>query len=506
MSFRERMKKAKPKQLKDLKVFNDLTLTDEQVFFIECIISGYDTKGLAPAGSGKTEMMRAGAYHISKGKGVYVAFNKAIADEAGRKFNNNVDCRTGHSLAYRSVGYKYRDRFGKLTGMMIANCCDIGDLSAYPTKSNKGYVILDTIRRYCYSASPRIEFEHVPAIKGPYDDVQVKLMKEELFPIARKVWDILIDEKGSLPIGHDHYLKAWALKKPQLGVDYVMFDEAQDANAVILDVIQNQDCQKIYVGDKFQQIYAWRGAINAMDTLLTKHTAYITQSFRFGQGVAEMANKILGCYMPPSQAPPAIIGFQEKDSFVSKEAIEDPDVIICRTNSGVISNVFKYLEMGKAVYVQGGVMMMINMLKGAGDLMNGKRTYVPDLALFSTWNEVVECSETESGADLRTTVKMIKDHGIPKLLNALNSTHKSQFGADITITTAHKAKGLEWGKVKLYNDFQCPHIDERGNPVRLSQGEINILYVAATRALDVLDISSCAACHDEVLFESRGSF
>ncbi|MCP4369882.1 MAG: UvrD-helicase domain-containing protein [Deltaproteobacteria bacterium] len=487
--------------------FRGYELTKEQVYAIQCIISGEDTKTQAPAGSGKTFTLEAAADRMGDEVGLYLAFNKAIADEAGRKFGNNTDCRTGHSLAFGGCGYKYKDRLGKITGMMIANSGNMGDLSSYPTKSNKGYVILDTIRRFCYSDDPKIEHHHAPVIKGPYSDLEVHQMREEVYPIARKVWEKIRDEKSSLPITHDHYLKMWALGNPQINKDYILFDEAQDANAVILGVVRRQkNCQKIYVGDKFQQIYGWRGAINAMDSLSTKHHAFITQSFRFGHGVADMANKILGCYMHPSDVPPNIIGFDQKESIVVGEEIDDPDVLICRTNTGVITNVFKYLELSKAVYVQGGVAMMMNMLRGADDLMNGKRTYVPDLALFSTWAEVVECSETESGADLRNLVSMIKDHGIPKLLDALNCTHKSHFGADITITTAHKAKGLEWEKVKLYNDFQCPTTTEDGKPIPLQQAEINILYVAATRALDVLDISACAACHDEVLFSARDSF
>ncbi len=509
MSLRDKMKKKKKEKvpIKVEPVFRDMDLTGEQIHTVECITSGYDTKSDASAGSGKTKTLEAAASYLNHLRGLYVAFNKAIADEAGRKFGPNTDCRTGHSLAYRSVGYKYKDRLGKITGMMIANSANMGDLGPYPTKSNKGYVILDTIRRFCYSADTDINFHHVPLIKGPYTDVEVKQMRDEVYPIAKTIWDQIRDEKGALPITHDYYLKIWALTKPQIGKDYILMDEAQDANAVILDVIKNQKlAQKIYVGDRFQQIYAWRGALNAMESIETKHTTHLTQSFRFGEGIAEIANKVLGCYMHPSEAPPKIIGFQEKESIVTMEPIDDPDVVICRTNTGVITNVFKYLEEGKSVYVQGGVNVMINMLKGADDLMNGKRTYVPDLALFSNWGEVVECSGTESGADLRNLVSMIRDHGIPKLLEALYCTHKSHFGADVTITTAHKSKGLEWPKIKLYNDFQCPGTDKKGNPIPLQQGEINTLYVALTRGLDVLDISSCAAAQDETLFDARDSF
>jgi superfamily I DNA/RNA helicase len=58
-------------------------------------------------------------------------------------------------------------------------------------------------------------------------------------------------------------------------------------------VINEQPCQVIWVGDRRQQIYAWRGAVNAMDTIATKHTSTLNRSFRCGQPIAEMANKVL---------------------------------------------------------------------------------------------------------------------------------------------------------------------------------------------------------------------
>jgi superfamily I DNA/RNA helicase len=312
----------------------------------------------------------------------------------------------------------------------------------------------------------------------------------------------MTNEKGVFPITHDVYLKLWALSKPRLNYDFILCDEFQDTNAVVLGVVTRQKCQQIYVGDKFQQIYAWRGAINALDQIEAKEF-YLTKSFRFGQAIADMANSILGSYMPPEKRPPQIIGFERQPSEVVYASPEGkiPDAIICRTNAGVISEVFRYLNGTTKVYVQGGVDQMVGILNGAKDLMNGKRSYNPELALFNNWDEVIEFSETDSGMDLRSLVAMISDYGIEKLLEALRSTVKSSSEADITLTTAHKSKGLEWPHVKLHNDFFSA---EEGN--RLPQGEINILYVAATRALNLLDVSDCSACHPEVLKFARDSF
>ncbi|WP_234841934.1 UvrD-helicase domain-containing protein [Sinorhizobium meliloti] len=72
-----------------------------------------------------------------------------------------------------------------------------------------------------------------------------------------------------------------------------MLDEAQDTNPVVLDILQRQRGQLIYVGDRYQQIYEWRGAVNAMESIDTDASTYLTTSFRFGDAIAELATKML---------------------------------------------------------------------------------------------------------------------------------------------------------------------------------------------------------------------
>ncbi|MDH2406059.1 UvrD-helicase domain-containing protein [Bradyrhizobium sp. SSUT18] len=73
-----------------------------------------------------------------------------------------------------------------------------------------------------------------------------------------------------MPLGHDGYLKLWALSSHAIAADFILLDEAQDTNPVVLDVLRKQPAQMIYVGDKYQQIYEWRGAVNAMEKIETQ--------------------------------------------------------------------------------------------------------------------------------------------------------------------------------------------------------------------------------------------
>ena len=469
-----------------------IELTDEQNFAVDCITKGGDTTIQAPAGSGKTFLLKAASTELKKSrmKGSYISFNRAIANEAKATFPSNVECRTSHSLAFGREGYKYKHRFKKLTGGSLAKIMDIGETEQYPTKATKGYLILDTIRKFCYSQDREITSKNMPYIpKKLKDDTILNFWYKDIPIQANKVWEEMINVKSDMPVTHDMYLKLWALNYPFIQKDFIMIDESQDSNPVLIGIVNDQEhAQKIWVGDKYQQIYQWRGATNAMDMMNTANKANISQSFRFGQSVAEVANNILQMYTPEEEKPIIIKGNINRNTKV--EQIEGcPDAVICRTNAGIITNVFKYIGLNKKVYIQNSN-NLISLINGIKKLQSGKKAITPDLALFSNWTEVLEFIETDEGHQLKRIIKLVENYGTDTLLKLLKKTETSMKKADVSIITGHASKGLEWSKVKLDNDFLYP---EKGT--KLSAGEINILYVSATRALDVLDITDCLAAN-----------
>ncbi len=143
------------------------TLTTEQESHVNTILDGSDYAIQAPPGSGKTFLLLALARKM-KGYGLSVSFNKLLAVEASKKFKSTVQCKTGHSLAFGAVGYKYKDRLKKLTGAHLANSQSIGDWSDYNSAANKGYLILHAIRKYCYSADESFANKHLPKLLYQY--------------------------------------------------------------------------------------------------------------------------------------------------------------------------------------------------------------------------------------------------------------------------------------------------------------------------------------------------
>ena len=90
-------------------------------------------------------------------------------------------------------------------------------------------------------------------------------------------------------------MKLYQLSKPQIQLyDCLFIDEAQDLTpgrkerrirsnriesviSAVTDIINNQRVSKILVGDKHQQIYAFRGAVNAMTKIESTVTYYLTK-------------------------------------------------------------------------------------------------------------------------------------------------------------------------------------------------------------------------------------
>ena len=135
---------------------------------------------------------------------------------------------------------------------------------------------------------------------------------------------------------HDMYLKAAALlpELPHFKYNIILFDEAQDANKHMLSLVEKLPAYKKYfIGDPNQAIYQFNGCINAFDE--TEGDVYtLSQSFRFGQEIADVSAKVCGIYMTGTKQP-------EKDVNRNKKTI------LCRTNAGILE---KAIDLALAIY------------------------------------------------------------------------------------------------------------------------------------------------------------
>src|SRR4051812_32783493 len=275
----------------------DFKPTEEQEFSSTEYATGDDLAISAYAGSGKTATLVLLSEQDQDSKIGFLAFNKKIATAADKKFPRNVQCRTAHSHAYRAVGKNYADRlngpriYAKAHARFlgIRSGLEVGEdmvLSPY----HLAVQVQNTVKRFCYSAEQEIDWMHVPFMPG----ADMSILRAYLVPLARKMWDDKQLMAGQCAFTHDDYFKLWSLSNPRLPFDVVQIDEAQDSNPALMSVVENQrQAQKVIVGDANQQIYAWRGAVDALSTFDAKRRAILSKSFRFGEAVADEANKWL---------------------------------------------------------------------------------------------------------------------------------------------------------------------------------------------------------------------
>ncbi|MBD8681281.1 MULTISPECIES: 3'-5' exonuclease [Pseudomonas] len=477
-------------------------LTDEQQHSLELAVTGASLKIEAGAGAGKTSGLTAISQNMGRRKGLYLAFNQAIIKEATSKFNKGTSCRTTHSVAFEGAGYMFKHRLQKKTisSQMIIDALLLNDWAGI-SKWAQANAIRQWVVNYTQSDEAHLTTKSAPwklinlmTKQGDKQQAYVAAQPivSHLGPYAVRLWELLRDVKGTLPIWPDVYLKIWALTEPVLACDFILLDEAQDTSGVTLRVINEQPCQVIWVGDRRQQIYAWRGAVNAMDTIETKHTSTLTRSFRYGQPIAEMANKVLHNFLGEKSF--KIVGSPMVDSRIC--VIDNPKAILCRGNRGAMTELMEALKLKKRVHMAGDVSTMINEVEACVSLMEGRRPRLPEFQMFRDWNELVEYSETEVGAELATLVRLILLWPAQHLLSALKAVHNvKQEEADLTISTVHKAKGLEFPTVRLADDFAFPPTDSEKSKIPYSEEEARIFYVGITRAQFELDVSQCRAAH-----------
>lgn len=470
--------------------------TDEQKAGLAIVRKGAGVTIMeAGAGCGKSSflVMAAG---VLKGYGQYTAFNTALVAESKEKFiGTRVSCNTTHSLAFRAIGKKYSHRLGKnrVKTYQVAKMLDIrqitvevGDGKKTLTPDFLASQVLGAIKRFCQSADKAIECKHFKYIDGidmPVGGQRTRknnqLVQGRLLRHAWDAWFDIAKPDGNLPFSHDCYVKLWQLSdNPVISGDYILLDEGQDTAPVMLDIIERQTCPIIVVGDSCQQIYEWRSAVNALAHFKDAPQLWLTQSFRFGKAIADVANLVLETLDEPTKL--RLRGFEKIDSKIT--VIDNPTAILCRTNATAVSKVLEIIAQGKKPFLIGGGAEVIAFVEGAKELQAGRPTGHPELACFDSWKEVQEYSKLEDGEDLKLMVKIIDSFGVDVILKALKSIGEEK-DADVIISTAHKSKGREYKRVKVASDFP---------PVgKCDDGDKRLMYVTVTRAQEELDVSEC---------------
>lgn len=476
----------------------------------DIVISTGNIKINAVAGSGKTTTIIEYAATRPQGSRIlYLAFNKAVKTEAADKFRRkglrNVTIETAHSLAFRHVVMrsKYQVKNRDYTTDEIVSILRLQGTDEKHSQLLIANHILKLSSYFCNSDQKKVQnLDYINLLEE--NEAKTFVINSYNYIINQTRIFLGKMDKGEIEITHDFYLKKFQLQQPQLGFDYILFDEAQDASPAMLDIFLKQKATKVMVGDTHQQIYGWRYAVNSLEKANFK-TYHLSTSFRFGQDIANLAMETLRLknLLEPHR-PMTILGKGTETKIKT-------NAVIARTNLGLLVKAIEYVTKRKNIkhiYFEGNINSYTYADEGASlydilSLYNANHDQIRDPIIRSMRDLEDLESYVEQTADkgLSMMIELVRLYGnsIPGMIKAIKEKHvhhDEKAKAEIVFSTVHRCKGMEYDAVLLADDFVTEEKirrlreDKNAQPGQFSRmnEEINLLYVAITRAKNGLYI------------------
>lgn len=518
------------------------TPTAEQERIVELFKTGDSLKVFAGAGAGKTSTLKLCAAATPDRNGVFWAFNSSIVKAASRSFpkrlpaGGGIECRTVHSMAYRATPRPFldrRERSRRVHPDKIASILGITPIAVQvpqvdgTTKRRVlqgGFLaslVVAAIGRFCQSADEVPTRKHFGRQEGlDADGVwdNHNALAGALEQYLEPMWADLCKPDGWAKYDHAHYLKQWALTHPVVHHDYVLVDEAQDLNGVMLGLVADQLAagkQVVCVGDTWQSINEWMGSVNALERLPITAEAQLTKSFRFGPAIADLANRVLeslgtdfrieGNDAVSSTIGPAAIPVRctlSRSNAVAVEGYMDDRSKGGRPHLvGQVDDIIWFCQYARVLQIteerdschsrltlpgiaaeaKAEIADTLKVLDAEWDAegLDNVRPH-PELACFSVWAEVrLFVAEHEDGKEIKLMTKLVDNFGAIDIVHALKDM-TDEVRCTHVFATAHKMKGREFDTVELAGDF----LDDLD---KCDDAEKKLMYVAATRAKRHLD-------------------
>ena len=486
-----------------------MNLTKEQQ---DILNSSGNIKINAVAGSGKTTtVIEYAGTRPAGSKILYLVFNKAVRIEAARKFAekglHNVRVETAHSLAFRHIVFQYNYKV-RAQGYKTHEIAALLNLQGNGEKHAE-YIVANHINKciayFCNSDKRKVQdLNYLDTVTDPKAKAFVSTFYDYIIAQTRLLLSKM--DKGEIEVTHDFYLKKFQLLNPELGYDYILFDEGQDASPAMLDLFFNQKAVKVIVGDTHQQIYSWRYAVNSLEKA-DFTTYHLSTSFRFGQDIADLASEVLDLkkHLYENFTTSVSITGAGKSKAIKTRAT------LARTNLGLLLKAIEYVTENKKsrqIYFEGNISSYTYADEGASlyDVLNlytNKRHLIKDELIRSMKDlaELEDYIEKTEDVQLSLMVEIIKEYEseIPEIINTIKKRHvgnNNKEDADMIFSTVHRCKGMEYDSVELVNDFisekRLEKLKEDKKSFELNipktNEEINLLYVAVTRAKNTLSI------------------
>lgn len=507
------------------------TPTDEQAAIVSGIAlkDGPSVMTNAYAGCSKTTTIEMSAPGV-RTPALAIAFNKINADEMAKRLPGNFTCKTmnglGHGAWARAIGatrIQVDDRKvgGLVTQIAKDRKVDLledqwGDLRKLVTGAMAAGLVPDTIGvESLVPDSPEGWMDIADRLWITADDA------EFLREMAREILieSIKLARQGIISFDDQIYCPVM-LGGKWLKYPFIAVDEAQDLSA--MNHLQVQLClhpggRLFVVGDEKQAIYAWRGADgNSMENLRELRADWsdlpLQTTFRCPQIVVERNKAHAPGFTAWHTNRPGIFEQWVRDlegkGWDAKD-LEPGSAVLCRNNAPLMALAMKLLRSGIGVKVQGRDIGKSLESLSKKIVRKDDATELQCVEAITKWQDR-ECAmarannheeRCESINDRAEALLAVLQGGKCKtsgdLRRVLHQLFESKSG-QLTLSTVHRAKGLEWESVMLLDPWRIPSKYAReqalnGFKIPLQQ-ENNLRYVAETRTRNKLVYASLEDC------------
>jgi DNA helicase-2/ATP-dependent DNA helicase PcrA len=448
----------------------------------------------AVAGSGKSSTI-VEAMKGARGSTIFLAFNKAIAEELKAK---GVNARTFHSLTYSPVcqsrGVRQVD-MDKLRNLCRANMTG-DDLVMYGSFAQKLVGLARQVGIGCLVPDTEQSWMDIVV----YHDLEPDNEMADLGRGIELAQQLLEWSNAAKSVDFDDMLYLSVkdgISLPKF--DFIFVDEAQDTNAIqraILRKIMRPGARLIAVGDPGQAIYGFRGAdSNSMDRLAEDFDCKelpLSITYRCPKAVVRYAQQWVPSIQAADTASEGVV--KDLGHTWKLDVMSAGDLVVCRKTAPLINLAYRFLRAAKPVTVMGreigaGLKSLVNKMNARSvdmlvERLGKYQEREVEKALAKQDDAKAEAVADKVGSLLVLVESLTENHRtVAALLNRIDELFSNKAGA-VILATIHKSKGLEADNVFWLGRSECPAKWARQQWQK--QQEVNLCYVAATRAKKAL--------------------
>lgn len=470
----------------------------------------------AMAGCAKTSSLEMLAKVLPIKPSLAVAFNKKIAKEMEKRLPKHFEVMTLNGLGHRAWSRTIGKRCGVNTNKLFETLRETFKDLNLPNGNGSWATVSSLVRgaRHVGLVPKPLtqQFRGLvpddwPAWEAIADHYYLDI-SDDLVWAARRTLSAMVKKAFHGDIDYDDQIYCSSLLGgifPKFSI--VMVDEAQDLSP--LNHIQMRKVtgdRAIVVGDPRQAIYAFRGAdSSSMASLRNMRDTWLefplSTTFRCPKAIVARQQIHAPGFTAADTAPEG-----EIDDWTSKESwqissLKPTDMaqhlaILCRNNAPIIAAALRIIRSGYGCTVLGSeigkslVTLSKKILpndstdsKDCGQKIEEWRT--SQISLAQANNKIEKISIISDRADC---LLVVLDSGGALTSGELRDTLTTMFSKEnnnITLSTIHKAKGLEWDTVIHLDPWRLPSkwarkAQAEGNGVPMKQ-EMNLNYVCETR-------------------------